>query len=61
MQEAETIAALATPVGAGAVAMVRISGPQALVVADKAFRGKQTAGKWRPGALCAGKLSATAR
>ncbi len=41
MQEAETIAALATPVGAGAIAMVRISGPQALVVAENFFGGYQ--------------------
>jgi tRNA modification GTPase len=56
MQEAETIAALATPVGAGAVAMVRISGPQALVVADKVFRGKQTAGKMSSGRVMRGQI-----
>ena len=36
----ETIAALATPPGEGALAVIRISGPQALAVADAVFRGK---------------------
>ena len=33
----DTIAAIATPLGEGGLAMVRISGPQALAVADKCF------------------------
>jgi tRNA modification GTPase len=33
----DTIAAIATPVGEGGLAVVRISGPQALAVADKSF------------------------
>ena len=40
----DTIAAISTPVAAGGIGMVRISGPQALEVADRAFRsvsGKQ--------------------
>jgi tRNA modification GTPase len=36
----ETIAAIATPPGEGALAVIRISGPQALAVADTIFRGK---------------------
>ena len=36
----DTIAALATPWGTGAVAMIRLSGVQAVSVADKLFRGK---------------------
>jgi tRNA modification GTPase len=36
---AETIAAIATPPGAGAIAIVRISGPDARAVADRVFRG----------------------
>jgi tRNA modification GTPase len=36
-----TIAAVSTPPGEGAIALVRLSGPQAIVVADKIFRGKQ--------------------
>ena len=34
----ETIAALATPPGEGALAVIRISGPKALAVADRVFR-----------------------
>ena len=33
----DTIAAIATPLGEGGLAVVRLSGPQALVVADKSF------------------------
>ena len=36
-----TIAAVSTPPGEGAIAIVRLSGPQAIAVADKIFRGKQ--------------------
>jgi tRNA modification GTPase len=36
----DTIAAIATPPGIGAIAVVRVSGPDALVVADRVFRGK---------------------
>ena len=39
MTDRETIAALATPSGEGALAVIRISGPQALSVADTIFRG----------------------
>ena len=33
----DTIAAIATPLGEGGLAVVRISGPQALAIADKSF------------------------
>jgi len=33
----DTIAAVATPLGEGGLAIVRLSGPQALTVADKSF------------------------
>ena len=33
----DTIAAIATPLGEGGLAVIRLSGPQALVVADKSF------------------------
>ncbi len=36
-----TIAAVSTPPGEGAIALVRMSGPQAIAVADQVFRGKQ--------------------
>jgi tRNA modification GTPase len=37
----DTIAAISTPAGEGAIALVRISGERAIEVADKIFRGKQ--------------------
>jgi tRNA modification GTPase len=37
----DTIAAISTPAGEGAIALVRVSGADAVVVADKVFRGKQ--------------------
>lgn len=37
----ETIAAISTPAGEGAIALVRVSGANAIAVADKIFRGKQ--------------------
>jgi len=36
--DADTIAAIATPLGQGGVAMIRLSGPQALTIADASFR-----------------------
>ena len=38
----ETIAAIATPPGEGALAVIRISGPAALAVADAVFRGSKS-------------------
>lgn len=37
----DTIAALATPPGTGAIAVLRLSGPRALIIADGIFRGKR--------------------
>src|SRR5437899_175878 len=37
----ETIAAISTPAGEGAIALVRISGVNAIEVADEIFRGKE--------------------
>jgi tRNA modification GTPase len=36
--QADTIAAIATPLGEGGIAMVRLSGPQSLAIADASFR-----------------------
>lgn len=44
----ETIAAISTPAGEGAIAIVRISGEHALAVADKIFRGKETPSSFAP-------------
>jgi tRNA modification GTPase len=40
---AETIAAISTPVGEGAIALVRMSGRNAIAIADKIFRGEEKA------------------
>jgi len=37
----DTIVALSTPSGVGAIALVRLSGPKAIEIADKIFLGKQ--------------------
>ena len=34
----DTIAAIATPLGVGGLAVIRLSGPQALAIADRCFR-----------------------
>jgi tRNA modification GTPase len=36
-----TIVALATPPGVGAIGVIRLSGPRAILVADKIFKGKR--------------------
>src|SRR5437763_268583 len=41
MTVSETIAAISTPPGEGAIALVRISGTNAIQIADKIFRGKE--------------------
>jgi tRNA modification GTPase len=38
---ADTIAAVATPPGEGALAVIRISGPQSLQIGDRIFRGRR--------------------
>jgi len=41
MTVSDTIAAISTPPGEGAIAMVRVSGANAIQIADKIFRGKE--------------------
>jgi len=41
MTASDTIAAISTPPGEGAIALVRVSGANAIAVADKIFRGKE--------------------
>src|SRR5438094_8361709 len=41
MTASDTIAAISTPPGEGAIALVRISGANAIEIADKIFRGKE--------------------
>ncbi len=39
--EYETIAAISTPMGEGAIAIVRLSGSEAVAIADRLYKGKQ--------------------
>jgi tRNA modification GTPase len=41
MTTSDTIAAISTPPGEGAIALVRVSGANAIEIADKVFRGKE--------------------
>jgi len=40
MEIDDTIAAISTPPGAGAIAIIRLSGEEAIIIADKIFRSK---------------------
>jgi tRNA modification GTPase len=44
----DTIAAISTPFGEGAIALLRLSGPGAVEVADKIFRGRKAAHQLPP-------------
>src|SRR5438034_3817250 len=46
MTVSDTIAAISTPPGEGAIALVRISGVNAIQIADKIFRGKELPSKF---------------
>jgi len=39
--EFDTIAAISTPLGEGAIAIVRLSGPEAVSIADQVFRSNR--------------------
>jgi len=43
-----TIAAVATAPGTGAIALIRVSGPEAIAVAAKIFLGRSSTGEWAP-------------
>ncbi|HEV2094912.1 MAG TPA: tRNA uridine-5-carboxymethylaminomethyl(34) synthesis GTPase MnmE [Chthoniobacterales bacterium] len=38
----ETIAAISSPIGEGAIALIRVSGPEAVEIADRIFRGSES-------------------
>ena len=46
MTASDTVAAISTPPGEGAIALVRISGANAIEIADKIFRGKEQPSKF---------------
>jgi len=48
MTALDTIAAVSTPPGEGAIALVRVSGENALGVTDKIFRGKEIPSQFEP-------------
>jgi len=48
MTVSDTIAAISTPPGEGAIALVRVSGGNAIGVADKLFRGKELPSQFEP-------------
>ncbi|PRY52635.1 tRNA modification GTPase trmE [Arcticibacter pallidicorallinus] len=43
MTNNDTIVALATPSGSGAIGVIRLSGPEAITITDKVFKGKSLA------------------
>jgi tRNA modification GTPase len=56
MHGTDTIAALATPYGAGAVAVVRMSGPQAVEIGDRVFRGRRPVAEVPSGRVSHGRI-----
>jgi len=56
MQGADTIAALATPFGAGAVALIRMSGPRAVEIADQVFHGRRPVAEVPAGRVVQGRI-----
>ncbi len=48
MTVCDTIAAISTPPGEGAIALVRVSGANAVQIADKIFRGKEEPSRFAP-------------
>lgn len=56
MERGDTIAAPATPFGSGAIALMRVSGPEALAVVGKVFRGRRALGELTPGRVSLGRM-----
>src|SRR6266581_1832949 len=48
IERGDAIAAISTPAGEGAIALVRLSGGDAIAAADKIFRGKEKPSKFAP-------------
>ena len=57
----DTIAAISTPSGEGAIALIRISGPEAIAIADRIFRGKQQPSQFESHVQHFGEVVAPAR
>ncbi len=56
MRRTDTIAALSTPFGEGAVAVIRMSGPQAVGIAGKVFRGHRPLSEVPAGRVVFGRV-----
>lgn len=56
MHGADTIAALATPFGSGAVALIRMSGPRAVEIAGSVFRGRRPLAEVPSGRVVQGRV-----
>jgi tRNA modification GTPase len=52
----DTIAAISTPIGEGAIAVLRLSGPGALAVLGGVFRGVISSGKFIPRRVVFGEI-----
>ena len=56
MSSHDTIAAIATPPGEGAVALVRLSGPEAIAIVAPLFQGRVPCSAMKPRYLYLGKI-----
>lgn len=56
MKETATIAAIATPRGAGGIAIIRISGPEALTILKKAFQPAHSKRAFEPSRMMYGRV-----
>ena len=52
----DTIAAVATPIGEGGIAIVRMSGPEAVEIGDRVFLGSQSVRQMESHTLCYGRI-----
>jgi tRNA modification GTPase len=52
----DTIAAISTPVGEGAIALIRVSGSEAKAIVSRIFRGGTGVTKWEPRRLYLGEV-----
>jgi tRNA modification GTPase len=52
----DTVVAIASPPGQGAVAILRVSGPESIPIAKRIFRSKSGKVEWRPRVLLLGNI-----
>lgn len=55
--ENDTIAALATPAGIGAISVIRISGPHCFDIVNSIFQGKKDISEWKSHTIHYGKIT----